>query len=149
MEKRNPLRRLANLKILLPRTEELIEQVTTVPYIFFSTELSNIFFLSFITLTIGCALYRKITPDFKHLKTVGAQLGGNKITFGNHTGRKGHLILQQKEELLKYKMTLEREQKDMKQQRVNRVWKNKRFIIIRKMEMWYYFPAEPRRQIFR
>lgn len=108
MEKRSPLRSLADLKLLLPRREELIKQVVKVPYIFFfSTELSNIFFLSFITMTIGCTLYRKITPDFKHLKTVGTQLGGNKITFGNHTERKGHLILHQKEELLKYEVTLE------------------------------------------
>jgi len=57
--------------------------------------------MSLITLTIGCALYRKITPDFVHLKTVKTQLGGNKITFSNHTGGKGHLILHKKEELLK------------------------------------------------
>lgn len=70
------------------------------PYIFSSTELPNFFFLSFIALTTGCAFYRKITPDNKHLKTVGMQLGGNKITFNNHTRGKGHLILHQKEELL-------------------------------------------------
>lgn len=44
MEKRNPLRSLANLKFL-PRNEELIKQVVMVSYIFSSTELSNIFFL--------------------------------------------------------------------------------------------------------
>lgn len=35
VEKRNPLRSLADLKLLLPRREELIKQVVKVPYIFF------------------------------------------------------------------------------------------------------------------
>lgn len=69
-------------------------------YIFSSTELPNFFSLSFIALTTGCAFYRKIIPNIEHLKTVGIQLGGNKITFNNHTGGKGHPILRQKEELL-------------------------------------------------
>lgn len=69
-------------------------------YIFSFADLPNLFFLSLIALTTGCAFYRKITLNIEHLKTVGIQPGGNKITFNNHTRGKGHLILHQKEELL-------------------------------------------------
>lgn len=74
-----------------------------VPHILSSTAPFNTFFLSFIALTLGCVLCRKITPDFKHLKTVGAQLGGNKIASSNRTGGKGHLILYQEKKTFKVK----------------------------------------------